>query len=103
MSVARRRTDDVLVLVVKVAAATEDADPVQKAALETLVPAFRDLRITKDPDKLADLDKRLHRIMGPTWQPRGQWATAAQNAHTIINDGIKARGADPAQLFAPPK
>lgn len=101
MSVARRRTDDVLVLVVKVAAATEDANEGQKAALASLVPAFQDLRITKDPDKIAELDKRLHRIMGPTWQPRGQWATAARDAHTIINDGITARGADPAQLFAP--
>ena len=101
MSVARRRTDDVLVLVVKVAAATEDADPGQKAALQSLVPAFKDLRLSKDPDKIADLEKRLHRIMGPTWQPRGQWANAAQNAHSIINDGITARGADPQQLFAP--
>lgn len=101
MSVARRRTDDVLVLVVKVAAASEDADSSQKAALQSLVPAFQDLRLSKDPDKIADLDKRLHRIMGPTWQPRGQWATAANNAHTIINDGITARGHNPAQLFAP--
>ena len=101
MSVARRRTDDVLVLVVKVAAATEDADPSQKAALQSLVPAFQDLRLSKDPDKIADLEKQLHRIMGPTWNPQGQWATAARDAHTIINDGITARGADPAQLFAP--
>lgn len=101
MSVARRRTDDVLVLVVKVAAATEDADPGQKAALQSLVPAFQDLRLSKDPDKIADLEKQLHRIMGPTWAPRGQWANAAQNAHTIINDGIRTRGADPTQLFAP--
>lgn len=101
MSVARRRTDDVLVLVVKVAAATEDADPGQKAALESLVPAFQDLRITKDPDKIAELDRQLHRIMGPTWQPQGQWATAARDAHSIINDGIRTRGHDPAQLFAP--
>ncbi|WP_037161042.1 hypothetical protein [Rhodococcoides fascians] len=103
MSVARRRTDDVLVLVVKVAAATEDADHSQKTALQALVPQFAALRETKDPDKIADLDRQIHRIMGPTWQPQGQWATATRDAHTIINNGITARGHDPAQLFAPPK
>lgn len=101
MSVARARTDDMLALVCTVAAATEDATPDQKRALEAVVPDFQRLRTSRDPDLIAQLERTIERIMGPTWKPSGRWATARQDAHQIINDGIRSRGHDPAQLFAP--
>lgn len=92
-----------LTLILTLVAAKQDATETQAHELQALIPTITQLRETRDPNLIADIHAQLQRIMGATWKPHGELAEAARNAHTIINNGITARGATPAQLFAPPK
>lgn len=102
MTSARGRVNRILSAIFMLAAAREDANEQQLAALqERVIPAANQLR--NNGGDTSTITTEIRRIMGPVWQPQGQWAQGRANVHTIVDDALTQRGLNPTDVFKPPR
>ncbi|KQU30330.1 MULTISPECIES: hypothetical protein [unclassified Rhodococcus (in: high G+C Gram-positive bacteria)] len=102
MTSARGRVNRVLSCIFLLAAARQDADERQTAELrDRVIPLAQGLRTNGGDTGKISLE--IRRIMGPVWQPQGQWAEGRANVHTIVDDALTQRGINPTEAFKPPR
>ncbi|OZF33183.1 hypothetical protein CH296_11140 [Rhodococcus sp. 14-2496-1d] len=92
---------EIVAFVATVAAARQEATPEQLEEMQRkLVPQLVAMRATKSIDGAKTV---LREIMGAEWKPRGELAVSPESALTLVEQGLRERGHDPAVVFAPPK
>lgn len=92
---------DTLAFIARIAAARRDATPTQLDDMQRLlVPQLIAMRATRNTTGAKTI---LAEIMGPDWQPSGDLNLTGDSAITVLTEGMRARGHNPADLLGPPR
>lgn len=92
---------DTIALIARIAAARREATPAQLDDMQRrLVPQLIAMRANRNTTGVKTV---LTEIMGPNWQPSGDLNLTGESAITLLTEGMRARGHNPADLLGPPR